>query len=153
LLGLGLVVLAITNLGSVVCGSGDSLPAGQKGLVLGVAGAVSVLAVAAGSWRWLSLRRARDLPEPHWPPAAGGGAALLLAVLVLVGEPDEIAGLIYVGAALTGILLVPLLINWILGRSSDEVGLLLPIYLFGAGACCYPLLARFAIAVAEGGFC
>jgi hypothetical protein len=67
----------------------------------------------------------------------GGGSALFVGVLVTV-------------LLLTAVVLVALLVAWALGRSVEEVGVLLPVYLVGAALFCYPTLLLL-VEIGQGG--
>jgi hypothetical protein len=118
--------------------------------------AASLGCVAAAVLRFVSLARAgRDLRRQLGIVAAGFAAALVLIALLAEARTaiDLFGWLCVVGATATALALPALLVALLAGRKADDVGLLLPFYLLGAGLFVYPLFTLFALAVNSGGLC
>jgi hypothetical protein len=120
-----------------------------------VASVASVGAIAAGGYRL----GATLFREPGFSAvqavfaafAIVGGAFLSSA---LFHERLTSLGRIQVtGVLVTGILLLELVVTLFARLDADQAGLLLALYLLGAGLFVYPLLAQFAVAASNGAFC
>ena len=117
-----------------------------------VAGVCSLITGAAGlrrttaMWR-LAAYEQRDL----W---LGGLALLALAIGTGIGGSGETAlgGFLLAGLALMVVSLVVLIIAAFMRRDTDDVGALVPIYLFGA-CLAYPLFAWIALDLNSSPLC
>jgi hypothetical protein len=58
-----------------------------------------------------------------------------------------------VGLLLTALALLALLIAWAAGLRANQVGLLLPLYLFGAALLAYPLVGLLGLVSSSGALC
>jgi hypothetical protein len=157
LAGLALIVLAILNLPGSDCESGGHDSTGlAEVLLLSVTLAASLGCVAAALFRIVLLARAgRDLGRQLGITVVALAAGLLLVVVLEQARTlvDFIGWLTVVGTVATALLLLTLIVAWLAKRRTNDVGMLLPLYLLGAGLAVYPLFSWFALAVNSGGLC
>jgi hypothetical protein len=73
-----------------------------------------------------------------------------IVVLALAGVDSLVAAGFVAGAVATGVALAILVFAWAQGRSVEDVGVLVPVYLLGAGLVCYPALLVL-VAVGQSG--
>jgi hypothetical protein len=155
-LALGLVLLAIFNLPEGDCYGVEDDDGSAKILLLVVTAVASLACLAAGALRSASLARAGGDLRRQLRVVGVGVLAALVAAGAFASDGDGvdyIGWLCVVGTAATAVALLVLIIAWLAGRGPDEVGLLLPVYLFGAGLFVYPLFTWIALAINAGGFC
>jgi hypothetical protein len=122
----------------------------EEVLLIVLVAAASLATAGAALWRLVGLGSAnafsagRDL-------TIGGSALLALALAVLASAPrDRIEVVPVVGLLLTGLALVVLLVAWAAGARLNRVGLLLPLYLFGAALFAYPLVGLLGLLASSG---
>ena len=151
---LGLFVVIGATPGADCDGVADDLSDGE-GLVIAVALMASLGAFAAAVNRVLALLRGPGVAPWQLIAVAVGVAviAALGAVIDLGSGVDYLWPLAFVGVLATAAALLGLLVAWMLRRKPDDVGLLLPSYLVGAGLFVYPGFALLALAFKSGGFC
>ena len=136
------------------CDGSDPASAGRL-LVSVIAAVVSVTAVAAGAFRLGTLVSGRSRTSAIEVAVV---LAILIGALLVVTPGDErsvddlaeymmAAGAASIAAwfCLTG--------AFVLRRTPEEVSLLLPVYLFGAGLGIFPILTWLAIGANAGAFC
>jgi hypothetical protein len=150
-----LIVLAILNLPGSDCESDYS--AGSAGVLLvALMAAGSLGCVGAAAVRIVSISRAgRDLVR-NWTFVGGSVVVVLAVTAALTGDgggEDFVAWLMVVGTGITALLLAVLVVAWLARRRLGDVGMLLPVYLLGAGLAVYPLFTWIALALTSGGLC
>jgi hypothetical protein len=159
-LGLVLVWLAASNLPGSHCEGEPVADASQKAVLITVTVLVSLSILLGVALRLSALWR-----RGHWA-LSGRPLGILLAVVVTLlagallalSTLDNSVGVVlyvtfYVGALATAVCLLALFVGWVVGRSTDDVGLLLPIYLLAAALVIYPALTVLALAAESGAFC
>lgn len=144
LVGLAALVLVGTRLKVQGCDGG--LGAEPLGKVFEVFGFGAVLALlGAGIWRWTIVfnRGERGL---NLNLVAAVLVAMFLALAVAFVDwdafPAVLVGELGLGALVTLVAFVGLIVRVRQGRKADEAGVLLPIYLLG---CCFFLFAPFVL--------
>lgn len=132
------------------CGGSGPDSGEEEVLLIVLVAAASLATAGAALWRLVDLGRAnafsagRDL-------TIGGGAVVALALAAVASAPrDRIEAVPVVGLLLTGLALVVLLVTWAAGVRVNRVGLLLPLYLFGAALFAYPLVGLLGLLVSSG---
>ena len=131
------------------CGEGGGATGGEMTFFWILVAAAMATGVIAAVARLSALGRRGLLGGWH----AFGALAIILAagVVVLVwGWTPLAAVLVVAGGALTAGSLLALLVAWGLGRSVDQVGVLLPVYLLGAAILCFPAVAVL-VAISQSG--
>jgi hypothetical protein len=138
-------VVADATLPGADCDGVSNEPSGlAEGLVLFVTAASSLACLAVAARRLLALRRAGDRTAPLGIALAA--IAILVAAILLPTGGSLIVPLFVAGLAATGLSFLALLFVLPFGRTVDEVGVLLSLYLTGMGVFVYPtVLFLFAI--------
>jgi hypothetical protein len=155
-LALGLVLLAIFNLPEGDCYGVEDDDGSAEILLLIVTPAASLACLAAGALRSASLARAGGDLHRQLRVVGVGSLVALVATGAIASDGNGLqylGVLCAVGTAATAVALLVLIIAWLAGRGPDDVGLLLPVYLFGAGLFVYPLFAWMGLLLSSGGFC
>ncbi|HEU4599416.1 MAG TPA: hypothetical protein VFS26_06685 [Solirubrobacterales bacterium] len=132
LLLLAVVVMVATQVPSVECGGEGDVGEGPATALLVVTAVSAVLAAAAALYRVVVMASAQRLGgRDGW---ILGAALLLLAAAATFGAADgsAAAGLVIGGLVLAGVAFVALTAAALTGKSVDDVGLLLPVYLAAA---------------------
>lgn len=124
-------------------------------MLIAITGAASIGCVAAAGLRVVGLGRGReDLSRQLW---LGAGAAVLLVFvssLPMYSDNGPVVTRIFVfGIGATALALLSLVVTWLAGRKPDDVGILLPLYLLGAGLFVYPAFTLLALAIDSGALC
>jgi hypothetical protein len=124
---------------------------GEEEVLLIVLVAVASLAAAAAAlWRLVGLGNANSFSAGR-DLTTGGGVVVALALAAVASAPrDRIEVVPVAGLLLTGLALVVLLIAWAAGVRVNQVGLLLPLYLFGAALFAYPLVGLLGLLASSG---
>jgi hypothetical protein len=125
----------------------------RDSILLGICGLASLGFAAAALRRFLALERQGRI----W---RGVGYAVVIVPVVglalsfaLPGGESLFGSLMGIGALLSGGSLLALFVAWIARRRVEEVGLLLPLYLTGAGVFCFPTLAGLVLVAGSGALC
>jgi hypothetical protein len=118
-----------------------------------VAGVCSLIAGVAAVARLASMwQQGAYLERDAW---LGGLTLLLVAVsagLALGGDDSALAVCLLAGLALMALSFIALAVAAFLDKDTEDVGALVPVYLFGA-CLTYPLLAWFALDLNSGTLC
>jgi hypothetical protein len=153
----GLVALLVLafRLRARGCGAGglSSYPAGIAFEAIGLGGALLLLVL--GVWRIVRLVRRRGGRRWVDRRILGGSLIVLLAFVVYAVHDTQVGAAVILGVLLFAALaalfgFVALVVAAIQGRSSDEVGALLPAYLVGAALGAYLPLVFVAAALVGG---
>jgi hypothetical protein len=153
LLALVVVFWAVAGLPAVECGEGGGPSTSQESRVAMLTLLASLAVGVAAAWRLAALRRRGAWRSPGQLLPLGAAAVVLAGATAAVADGHVLAflaGACLAGLAVTAIAFLALVVAWALGRSTDDVGGLLPLYLFGAGLFCYPLLLLFAVVANSG---
>jgi hypothetical protein len=145
-----LVVLffAATDLPGPECGEGGGASSLELGIFLGLTALLAGLGVAAAVIRLAALWRrldSRRLPARAWlalPPTLVVVAAV---VIWLFGADALYLGGLVLGPLAVAVAFVLLLVAWAAGRSADDVGVLLPVYLLGTALICCPAILLLVV--------
>jgi hypothetical protein len=156
LLGLVVLLTAIADLPGVDCGESRPDGSSRETLLVVVTALASVATVAASCWRLAVLRRQGRWRLSPWPVLVLAGLVLVCAAIGAT-EPRQLPGLLFAvflaGLLLTALALLTLAVGWARGRSVDDVGLVVPLYLFGMGLLCYPAITSVALIFNSGALC
>jgi hypothetical protein len=138
-----------TGLPSPECGEGGGATTGEMRRFWILVAAASLAGVTAAAVRLAALGRRGLLSAWH---LLGVLAILLVAgVVVLIWGWVALAGaLIACGGVIAVACFVALTVAWVLGRSVDQVGVLLPVYLLSAAILCYPAIVILIVAAQSG---
>ena len=152
-----IIILALPVLPSNDCESSDGLLHGPGPIIFGSVALIAASAVAvAGVLRCVQIYRWGLFREADtWLLAGAVLVASLAAGLVgSNGGSGEVLGGFLIGGFLLAILsFLALLVAFFKGMTADEVGVLVPIYLFGAGMA-YVFIAWVVLDLnASGGIC
>lgn len=153
----GVVWMVVLSMPSASCeGYGNEDNGGQEVLLVVVVAAASLFTAAAAVLRLVNLRRAGAFKAGRDLTMVGIALAALAATAAATTSrfPSQaIQFLPLVGLLLTGLALLALLVAWAAGVRVNQVGLLLPLYLFGAALLAYPLVGLLGLASSSGVFC
>jgi hypothetical protein len=152
--GLVLVFWAATLVPAVDCGSGDINAGSRQEMVLLVVTALATFCAGmAAAARTSELGRRQGWRAPTMFVCLGLGIAAAAAALAGAGFAVVLFAVWIFGMIATGIALVALLAFWAMGWSVDEAGVLLPLYLFGAGLVVYPAILLLSVYGHSGAAC
>ncbi len=153
LLAWGVIWIAALSMPASDCdGYGTDAGEGEVALIVLVA-AASLATAGAALWRLVDLGRANAFSAAR-DLMIGGGVAAILAFAAVASPPRaRVQILPATGMLLTGLALLVLLTAWAARVRPNQVGLLLPLYLFGAALFAYPLVGLLGLASSSGAFC
>ncbi len=153
LLALGLVVVLVGYVPSPDCnGFGRERPDSQEVLLMIVTAIVSLAAIGGAIRHWMPLVRREGAWLSIGVVILGIGVLAILTALNRHGG-GAFAAVFLIAVAATLAALVALLVAWGRGRRAGEVGPLLSIYLFGAGAFCLPGITVISLSLKSGALC
>jgi hypothetical protein len=151
------VWMVVLSMPSASCeGNGSEDTGGQEVLLVVVVAAASLFTAAGALFRLVNLGRAGGFKAGRDLTMVGVVVAALVAAAAATTSrfPSQaIQVLPLVGLLLTGLALLALLVAWAAGVRANGVGLLLPLYLFGAALLAYPLVGLLGLASSSGVFC
>jgi len=157
--GLAALVLLAENLPTYACAAAAGLGSSVLGVVFEVIGlGGAALLVGLAIWRAVQLRRRRG--QGRWRPRIDRPSLAVIAVALAGfaylslrhGEiaAATLAAAILLGMLLTGFAFLALTVAAIDRKEADEAGMLLPVYLAGAGLCVYLPAVAFVAALVAG---
>ncbi len=149
LLLLFVIFAAAVQVPSVDCGGENADQDGPEAVLLALTVIAAAIAVAAGVLRLVLIGRANGFGRRDGWILALGVFVLGAATVYGAAQESAAAGLAVGGFILTSIAFVALLGAVLLRLGADDVGVLLPIYLFGA-AWVYLAVAAIALLAKSG---
>jgi hypothetical protein len=125
----------------------------EEVLLVVLVAAASLSTAAAALWRLVGLGNANAFSAGRDLTVCGGVVVALALAAVASAPRDRIEVLPVTGLLLTGLALLALLGAWAAGVRLNQVGLLLPLYLFGAALFAYPLVGLLGLLASSGVGC
>jgi hypothetical protein len=146
------IYIVATGLPSPECGEGGGATTGEMTRFWILVGVASLAGAIAAVVRLSVLGSRGLLSSRHLL----GALAILLAagVVVLVWGWVALAGaLVACGGVIALASFFALVVAWLTGRSVDQVGVLLPVYLLSAAILCYPAIVILVVVAQSGLAC